>query len=288
VDAFIAHEKSPKLYLKRESGLFRPKPCVPFVQEVCIFVDSTDTAPDRELHPGEREFRPQRLALHETFAAYPNLEDLSVSINLLRGGCVINTSPPSTEIVPLSLPDVFTFPPLKNLSLSGYHIRDEEKPFWKQRFPWGELESLTLGVQTHSGVLESATGNIYRLKKFQITSYTRYTVSNSSPELESFLSSFHSLESLTAKGLVPSMNSVINHSNLKHLCLHAIEETDQERKTLSLEEIEGLDHHCPNLTSLELDINPNGTWVSHKFCPVRTTTLKTNKKLSSQTTRWRL
>jgi hypothetical protein len=55
-----------------------------------------------------------------------------------------------------------------------------------------------------------------------------------------------------------------------------------------LEEIEGLDHHCPNLTSLELDINPNGTWVSHKFCPVRTTTLKTNKKLSSQTTRWRL
>ncbi|CAI7628735.1 unnamed protein product [Penicillium pancosmium] len=262
VDAFIAHQKSPKLYLKHEEGLIQRETCAPFVPEVCFSVDTTAPVPTpiRELGPWEREFKPQRLALHEIFAAYPNLEDLSVSINLLRGGCVIGYSPASAEIVPLSIPDEFTFPPLKHLSLSGYNLTDEEKSLWKQRFPWGELKSLTLGVQTHSGVLESATGNVHNLKKFEITSYTRYTASNSSPELDLFLSSFSSLESLTAKGLVPSMNSVMNHSNLKHLCLHAIEETDQERKTLNLEEIEDLDLHCPNLTGLELDINPNGTW----------------------------
>lgn len=266
-NAFLAHKKCPKLYLKHEEGLIREKIRAPFVREVCVTVDATATAPARELQPWEGEFRPQRLALHETFAAYPNLEDLSVSINLLRGGCVMSNSPLSTEIVPLLLPDEFRFPPLKNLSLSGYHITDDEKHFWKQKFPWRGIESLTLGVQTHSGVLESATGNMHDLKKFKITSYTRHTVSNSSPELELFLSSFHSLESLTAKGSVPSINSVINHSNLKHLCLHAIEETDQERKTLTLEEIENLDQHCPNLTSLEFDINPNGTCVSHELRP---------------------
>jgi hypothetical protein len=55
---------------------------------------------------------------------------------------------------------------------------------------------------------------------------------------------------------------VIHQSNLKHICLHTIEEPDRERETLDVEQLKDLNQHCPKLTTLEIDLDPNGTWVS--------------------------
>lgn len=263
VDALLNHTKSPKLFLLGEEGHTEIQDRMPFVPELKIDVDATATAPRESqqiAQPWIRDFKPQILDLQKIFASYSNLEKLSVSVNILRGGCVIDLSTPSTRIIPLS--DGVTFPPLKHLSLSGFSISDEELSLWKDRFPWDKLESLSLGVQETPRVLETALGNVQDLKEFQITSYTRYNVSRSTPALEAFLSSFHSLESLTAKGLVPTLETVMQHPKLKHLCLHAIEETDAERQILSIKEIEDLSQYCLHLTSLELDMNPNGAWVS--------------------------
>jgi hypothetical protein len=202
------------------------------------------------------------LALHELFNTFPNLEELSVSVNWLLGGCVMDGLPSPTRILGLVLSEDATFPPLKSLSLSGYPIEGDEVALWRDRFPWEKLQSLSVGVQllpSTPGLLELATGKLVNLKEFRITSYNRL---RSSAELDAFLCSFNTLESLTAKGAVPSFSSVIHQSNLKHLCLHAIEKPDMERETLDVEQLENLNQHCPELTTLEIDLDPNGTWVS--------------------------
>ncbi|KAF7157678.1 hypothetical protein CNMCM5623_002052 [Aspergillus felis] len=263
VNALLSHEKSPKLHLLGEDGRTRVNIKMPFVQKLHTSVNARARAPrdrpgtDRS---GVRAWEPQRLALHELFSAFPNLEELSVSINWLRGGCVMGGPPSPTRILDLILSEEATFPPLKSLSLSGYPVEGDEVALWRDRFPWDRLHSLTLGVQllpSTPGLLELATGKVVNLKEFQITSYNRLSTS---AELDAFLCSFDTLESLTAKGAVPSLTSVIHQSNLKHICLHTIEEPARERETLDVEQLKDLNQHCPKLTTLEIDLDPNGTW----------------------------
>lgn len=260
IDAMLTHKRTPKLYLLGEDGHTPTTTSLPFVPEVRISVDAEATRPD-----GDVDFEPQRLALHEIFAAYPNLESLSVSVNRLVGGCVLDMSPRCTQILPLSLHENATIPPLQRLSLSGYKIQKNELSTWKTRFPWDKLKSLSLGVQDNYNVLEVATGHVHDLRGFEITGYCfSWSEPNSPRGLEKFLSSFNSLESLIAKGPVPPISSVIHHSNLKHLCLHAIEQPNKERTTLSVEEIKSLDRNLPMLSSLEMDLDPKNTWVSNE------------------------
>ncbi|KAJ5157066.1 uncharacterized protein N7482_008166 [Penicillium canariense] len=268
VNALLSHKKSPKLHLLGEDGTTRVNIKMPFVQKLHTSVDTQARAPID--HPetdrsGFHAWEPQRLALHELFNAFPNLEELSVSVNWLRGGCAMGGRPSPTRILGLDLSEDATFPPLKSLSLSGYPVQDDpveddEVALWRDRFPWDRLHSLSLGVQlpeSTPGFLELATGKVANLKEFQITSYDPLS---SSAELDAFLCSFDTLEILTAKGAVPSLTSVIHQSNLKHICLHTIEDPDRERETLDVEQIKDLSQHCPKLTTLEIDLDPNGTW----------------------------
>lgn len=262
--ALLGHKRSPKLRLLREDGRTRVNTKMPFVQTLHTHVDAHARAP-RERRGTERSeevhvWKPQRLALHEIFNAFPNLEELSVSVNRLQGGCVMDFSASSTMILGLVLPDDATFPPLKCLSLSGYPVEGNEAALWQDRFPWDGLQSLSLGVQSSQGFLQLATGKVAKLKEFRITSFNHLS---SSAELDAFLCSIDSLESLTAKGAVPSLNSVFHQSNLKHICLHEIEQPDRERRTLEAEQIRELSRSCPKLKTLEIDLDPNGTWVSH-------------------------
>ncbi|RMJ21816.1 hypothetical protein PHISP_07317 [Aspergillus sp. HF37] len=167
-------------------------------------------------------------------------------------------SPSPTQIHNLELSDNETFPPLQNLSLSGYKIQSEEQ-VWRDKFPWQELRSLSLGVQDNPGFLELATGRLQGLTEFKITSYGSPNATEVT-ELDNFVSSFHNLESLTAKGTVPSLNAVAHHPNLRHLCLHAIEKPHVQRKTLDAKQIDDLNRLYPDLTSLEIDLDPDGTW----------------------------
>ena len=273
MNALLSHKKSPKLHLLGEDGRTRVDINMPFVRKLHTSVDATAYAP-RNLTDtdgtGVSGWEPQRLALHELFNACPNLEELSVSINWLRGGCVVEFSwPPRPRALELVHSEDATFPPLKSLSLSGYPVEGNEVPFWRDRFPWERLHSLRLGVQLEPSslrLLELAAGKVINLREFQITSYESLS---SSAELDAFLCSFDTLEKLTAKGAVPSLTSVIHHSNLKHLCLHTIEIPDTERETPGTEQIEDLDKHFPELTTLEIDLDLNSIWVSHDLGPLR-------------------
>lgn len=229
---------------------------MPFVRSLATRVDAVARVPRSR----DSAYVPKRLALHELFFAFPNLEDLSVSINRLRGGCVINMSPLSTHIHNLKLSDSETFPPLRNLSLSGYKIESEEQ-VWRDKFPWQGLRSLSLGVQDNPGFLELATGRVQGLSEFKIKSYGSSDAAEDT-ELDNFVSSFHTLESLTAKGTVPSLDAVSHHPNLRHLCLHAIEKPNVQREVLNAKQIGDLDRLYPDLTSLEIDLDPDGAWVS--------------------------
>ncbi|OKP14567.1 hypothetical protein PENSUB_13919 [Penicillium subrubescens] len=261
VKVLLGHKKAPKLHLLGEYGRTRVNTKMPFVQKLHTSVDAKARAP-RDLSEAEKRTRarpwePQELALHDLFNAFPNLEELSVSVNWLQGGCVMGGRPSPTRISELDLPEGAKFPPLTSLSLSGYSVEGDEAALWRDSFPWERLRSLSLGVQSTPGLLELATGKVVNLKEFQITSYDPLS---SSAGLDGFLRSIDSLESLTAKGAVPSLNSVLHQSSLKHVCLHEIEEPDRERQTLDAEQIGNLSRHCPKLTSLEIDLDPNGTW----------------------------
>lgn len=251
VDALQDHKKSPKLHLLKENGRTQgtiQRPCVRVLRTI---LDATSMGTG---------FDQKRLALGELFNAYPNLESLSVFVNRFRGGCVIGGMP-TAQIVPLMLSENGTFPPLHDLALSGYHIVNEECSLWKERLSWEKLRTLSLGPQNNKNFLTQVTGYIQGLTDFSITSYGQKTFTPP-PELDSFLSSFHSLERLTAKGSVPSLDAVAHHPKLKHLCLHAIEKPDQQRPMLDVKEIQSLDQRLPSLTSLEIDVNPDSTCVS--------------------------
>lgn len=219
IDAMLNHKMSPKLYLLGEEGHTLMKRSMPFVPEIRIDVEGHVT-----YNVYCDSFETQRLSLDEIFATFPNLENLSVSVNRLMTDSAVDTDTPSPQIPSLSLPEDATIPPLRSLSLSGFMIHSSDLSTWETRFPWGKLKSLSLGKQTNYGVFEAAIGNVHDMKEFEIFEYyMSWDEPNPTTELEKFLSSFNSLESIIAKGTVPSISSVIHHSNLKHLCLHAVE-----------------------------------------------------------------
>lgn len=261
-EAFLTHKRSPKLSLHGECGHTPTKITMPFIQEIRTSIDATASS-----RFGPRDFwgrmnyddpDAERLALHDLFSAYPNIESLSVSINRLHSGCD-GGSFPSTRIT--SLAPETTFPPLKSLSLSGYNVAKDQKGqrIWTKRFPWDKLTSLSLGPQDNPGFFKAATRKVRHLEQFKITSYGD---TSSDEDLDVFLSSFHTLKSLTAKGTVPSLAALSHHSDLEHLCLHAVEQCNKERVSLSAREIKALHRQHPHLKSLKLDINPHGKWVS--------------------------
>ncbi|KAF3385073.1 hypothetical protein F1880_001867 [Penicillium rolfsii] len=261
VNALFSHKKSPKLHLLGEIGGTRIDTKMPFVQRLHTSVNATAifprARPDAERRSGVRPWRRQELALHDLFNAFPNLAELSVSVNRLRGGCIMGGPPPSTLISSLKLSEDETFPPLERLSLSGYDVSGDEAALWRDRFPWDRLQSLSIGPQDNPGLLKLATGKVLNLKEFQITSYEPLSFP---AELDDFLCSMDSLESLIAKGAVPSLTSVLHQSNLKHVCLHDIEEPDRERQALDAEQIRKLSLNCAKLQTLEIDLDPNGKW----------------------------
>ena len=81
-------------------------------------------------------------------------------------------------------------------------------------------------------------------------------------ELNNFLNSFTTLESLILKKYLPLISTVILHENMVYLYLHEAEQSGYKRYTLTTEEIELLDRECPKLNILELDIDLYKSWVS--------------------------
>lgn len=200
--------------------------------------------------------------LRELLTAYPDLEDLRIwAIPYQRTG-VTGTDglPVLRNILNFVSPENTSKVPGAGLFLNGYFLWHDVS-FWREQFPWHKLRSLSLGPHDSPRFLESVGSCVQNLTSFTITQFCKQTAMTHAG-LDSFLSSFNTLEELTAKGYVPSVQAVAHHPRLKHLCLHAIEYPDRERPTLSSAEIELLDQSCPHLTSLDIDINPDVIWVS--------------------------
>ena len=143
-------------------------------------------------------------------------------------------------------------------------METDEIAVWKEKAPWHTLESLSLGPQYSEAFLTLATGLVQDLKHFKIIFYD-WDENPTKAQLDAFLFSFDTLESLTVKGRIPSSSAVANHRNLQYLCLHTIEKAYGERETLSVEEIQQLDRQCQKIKILKIDVNPKDGWVGRLY-----------------------
>lgn len=199
--------------------------------------------------------------LPKWFKTFPNLASLSIELTRDHGRPTEGEPWYIARIEPLELGEKVTFPPLENLSLSGYQLSEMESLCWKEKFPWTKLKSLSLGPDPTPGFLKAITGCVQNLSSFTISVYNG-SVDDQLPDLVAFIMSFDTLESLTVKGYPLSMGAVGYHSNLQRLTMHTLENDKRERKILESEDIIYLDEQCPNLQFLEIDICRKDEWVS--------------------------
>ncbi|KAI0406536.1 hypothetical protein F4802DRAFT_596232 [Xylaria palmicola] len=248
------NSKHISLHLLYEDGTRRVERDLQNVTALAVRLSVTDEreGPNRHI-----------LSTQALFFACPNMTSLALDVVRDYGGCVI--SMPSFDII-----DSFqfagdeVFPPLAELSLSGYWFDEAEWAHWRGKLQWSRLRSLALGPQQTSSFLKLAAGYATSLRDLTITVHTDEDRETDCPPLELFLTTFTSLESLTVKGYHLPIGPIGNHPGLKHLCLHAFEPIRGEtpRQTLSIEQLQKLDECCAHLETLEIDLCRDGEWVS--------------------------
>lgn len=218
-----------------------------------------------EVCPSDERNGPNRdiLGLQKLLFGCPNLKSFSLGITGGYGGCVVYRHI-YDRVDAFQFSGDETFPPLEELSLSGYRLREDEWEHWQELLQWSKLRSLTLGPRWQADFLELAEGYATSLQNLTVEVYTDADERAVCPQLEEFLESFSSLESLTVKGYVVPLTPVSYHPGLKHLCLHSFTRGSSEkpRHAYSVKKLQKLDNICPLLETLELDLNRDGEWVS--------------------------
>ncbi|KAI0188000.1 hypothetical protein EV127DRAFT_368631 [Xylaria flabelliformis] len=206
------------------------------------------------------------LGIQKLLFACPNLKSFSLEIVGGYGGCV-RSVPRFQRVYSFEFSGDETFPPLEELSLSGYpfsgyRLGEAECENWQKKFQWSNLRSLTLGPRYTANFLNLAAGHAKSLRELKVQLYTDADRETNCPPLEDFLKTFTSLESLTVKGYQLPIDPIANHPGLKNLCLHSFEPEygDNTRPTLSVEQLQELDRSCALLETLELDLYRDGEW----------------------------
>ncbi|KAI0548513.1 hypothetical protein F4679DRAFT_550744 [Xylaria curta] len=219
-----------------------------------------------KVNPSNESEGPNRriLGIQKLLFACPNLTSFSLEIVGGYGGCV-RSMPRFERVYSFRLSGDETFPPLEELSLSGYRVDEAECEQWQKNFQWSKLRSLTLGPRYTADFLKLAAGHARSLRELTVKLYTDADRKTGCPPLEQFLNTFTSLESLTVKGYHLPIEPIANHPGLKHLCLHSFEVVygDTTRPTLSIEQLQRLDRSCALLETLELDLYRDGEWPEH-------------------------
>ncbi|KAJ2990608.1 hypothetical protein NUW58_g2862 [Xylaria curta] len=204
------------------------------------------------INPSDESDGPNRriLGIQKLLFACPNLKSFSVARTGGYGGCFSGDE---------------TFPPLEELSLNGHSINKAEWVHWQKKVQWSKLRSLSLGPRYTASFLELAADYAKSLRELKVRVYTDADRKTSCPQLEHFLTTFTSLESLTVKGYYLPPGPIGNHPGLKDLCLHSFEPTGGKtrRQTLSVEQLQELDKCCAHLETLELDLYRDGEWPEH-------------------------
>ncbi|KAI0903499.1 hypothetical protein F4823DRAFT_618382 [Ustulina deusta] len=249
------HSKRVLLHLLGERG---KRDIEPDLQGVVVL--ATTANPFDESEGPNRQI----LGIQKLLFACPNLTSFSLTTTGGYGGCVISL-PRYENVHSFRFSGDEAFPPLEELALSGYHLQEAEWGHWQKRFQWSKLRSLTLGPRYTAGFLKLAAGYAKTLRNLTVEVYTDADRRTACPPLEHFLTTFTSLESLTAKGYHLPLGPIANHPGLKHLCLHSFEpvwEADP-RPTLGVEQLQELDKSCAHLETLELDLYRDGEWPEH-------------------------
>jgi hypothetical protein len=182
------------------------------------------------------------------------------------------------------------FPPLESLSLNR-HMSLEEWPHWRDKLDWSILTSFSMGPLLDNDLLGRLTGCATALRNLTVETWAReqqislddegpdgescfWQFEDGCPELEGLLLASDNLERLTIRGISVINHAVTKHSGLKELCLHAIElsRNGAPRPALDVADLKELDASCPDLETLEIDINRDSEWVSaqsyRKHCAV--------------------
>ncbi|KAI1173097.1 hypothetical protein F4777DRAFT_559245 [Nemania sp. FL0916] len=224
-----------------------------------------------QVNPSNETNGPNRriLSTQKLFFACPNLKSFSLHIVGGYGGCV-RPMARFERVYSFQFSGDETFPPLEELSISGYWMDDGEEQHWQNKLQWSKLRSLVLGPRLSADFLKVAEGYATSLKNLDVQIYTDgdYEGGGKCQPLEDFLRTFTSLESLTVKGYHIPLGPIKNHPGLKHLCLHSFEKDGDDghggrggqRPTLSVEQLRDLDESFPYLETLEIDLYRDGKW----------------------------
>ncbi|KAI0419852.1 hypothetical protein F5X98DRAFT_372471 [Xylaria grammica] len=249
------HGKSISLYLFCEDGKRHVENKLQNVVAIRALVDPFDESEGPNRHV---------LGIQKLMFACPNLKSFSFETSGGYGGCVIRL-PWFEQIYSFQFSGDETFPPLEELSLSGYRPSEDEWEHWQRKFPWSTLRSLTLGPRYAADFLDLAVGYTTSLRNLTVEIYTDEDRKSHCPQLTKFLRTFGSLESLTVKGYTLPLEPIGQHPGLKHLCLHSFEPArgDIQRPTLGVEQLRELDKSCAHLETLELDLYRDGEWPEH-------------------------
>ncbi|KAI1423349.1 hypothetical protein F5Y12DRAFT_757987 [Xylaria sp. FL1777] len=201
------------------------------------------------------------LDIQKLLFACPNLTSFSLGVTGNYGGCV-RSRPHAGTVYSFEFSGDETFPPLEELSLSGYRLDEDEWEYWQEKYPWSKLRALTLGPRYQANFLNLAAGYIKSLRNLTVQVYTDADLKIKCSPLKNFLWTFTSLESLIVKGYYLTPGPIGNHPGLKHLCLHSFEPMKEgiTRLTLDVEQLQELDKNCPYLETLEIDLNRDGEW----------------------------
>ncbi|KAK5654589.1 hypothetical protein OQA88_7218 [Cercophora sp. LCS_1] len=262
--ALQEHPNKPEIHLLKEDAsraVSGPMPGVTTIKAEVSPWGDTRAKPNTQIPDVER-----------LLFACPNLKSLSLSVLNNYGGCM---RPRIHHAVVENFQfasggDVF--PPLESLSLSGYHMdADEEReewPHWRDGLDWSRLKTLSLGPHPYysdgppmADLLKKFKGHATTLRSLTIKTWADEGDDICLP-LNSFLTSFATLEELTVKRHLVPVEDLASHSGLKRLCLHCMEVKRPEetpRPTLSVTDLALLDASCPDLETLEIDISRDST-----------------------------
>ncbi|CEJ59150.1 hypothetical protein PMG11_07785 [Penicillium brasilianum] len=250
-DALSNHKNAPSVHLLNERGFTLLTRKMPFVQSL-----STSF----RVHSFSRKPQlPPSLDLNRCFKIFPNLTSLSIEANREHAGPMRGPFSVTARIEPLELADKETFPPLENLSLSGYFPMEQEWRHWKEKFLWSNLKSLSFGEIHTDDYFGPIIGHVHNLISFSISAWCG-PPSDTHPDLDRFLASFDTLECLTIKGYFVSIHTVTRHSNLQRFTQHTVESSVRERPILEARDISYLGQQCPQLQFLEIDICGKDEW----------------------------
>ncbi|KAK2813953.1 hypothetical protein FQN50_000354 [Emmonsiellopsis sp. PD_5] len=259
VDALENHQQKPSLFLVDDN----------FIQLDRFYgsqmVSGLDFTMDTNIVSGALLEQPIHAA-QQLVMSCPNLRSLALRIQYRWGGCVMGR-PMSKASRGFSKQLAPNFPPLQELTLDDYRMRDKEWTYWEENFQWNALSRLTLNHD--NGVfLHNLGGLVQNLRNLELTCFPDETEDEYAEDqaLGKFLRSFSSLESIHLEGFAASAKSLTSHPNLLAVHMHIAEPRSYKedeilnRPVFAVSDIQLLGRRCPKINDLSIDIARNEVW----------------------------